>query len=138
MKYAVLVAVVIALLIISFILACIYVRKGKILTGKDSEETKEKVEVARERIKAVLEEEEAKRLDNLYNVTAVIREGEVTYISVSTNMTEGIAVKAKDGTKTSLRDIAYTEKGAVIFVTIYNFIALFFISILAYLAIFQK
>lgn len=137
MKYAVLVAVVIALLIISFILACIYVRKGKILTGKDSEETKEKVEVARERIKAVLEEE-AKRLDNLYNVTAVIREGEVTYISVSTNMTEGIAVKAKDGTKTSLRDIAYTEKGAVIFVTIYNFIALFFISILAYLAIFQK
>lgn len=137
MKYAVLVAVVIALLIISFILACIYVRKGKILTGKDSEETKEKVEVARERIKAVLEEE-AKRLNNLYNVTAVIREGEVTYISVSTNMTESIAVKAKDGMKTSLRDIAYTEKGAVIFVTIYNFIALFFISILAYLAIFQK
>lgn len=137
MKYAVLVAVVIALLIISFILACIYVRKGKILTGKDSEETKEKIEVARERIKAVLEEE-AKRLNNLYNVTAVIREGEVTYISVSTNMTEGIAVKAKDGMKTSLRDIAYTEKGAVIFVTIYNFITLFFISILAYLAIFQK
>lgn len=137
MKYAVLVAVVIALLVISFILACIYVRKGKILTGKDSEETKERIKVARERIKAVLEEE-AKKLKNLYNVTAVIREGKVIYISVSTDMTEGIAVKSKEGIKTSLRDIAHTEKEAVIFITIYYFIVLLLLSILIYLAVFQK
>lgn len=137
MEYVLLVVVEIALLLISFILACNVVRKGIIAVGKDSEETKEKIKKTTGRIKDVLEEE-ARKLSNLYKVTAVICNGEVTYISVLTDKTEGIAEKSKDEMKTSLRSIAHSERGAVIFVTIYNFIILSLLAILIYFTIFQK
>lgn len=119
---------VIVILAISFVLACIAVKIGIVNTKKDPDEIKQKVHDLRTRLDNVLGEE-AQRLDS-YNVTACIRKGQVTYLSVATKKTEGIIERSEGSTKYSLRDLVGTPWGVRFSLTICLFILISLIVLL--------
>ena len=112
--------------IVSCVLAYYIVESGRVTTGKDSEEVKENLIEVCTRLEGALEEQ-GKQIGN-YEVTAVVNEGKVTFISVDTERTSRVVQRSEGVTNYSMMNKAVSKDAAIIIFTI---IFIVFLSMLA-------
>lgn len=116
--------------IVSCILANYIVESGRVTTGKDSEEIKEKlVEVCVQLEEAL--REQSKEIGS-YEVTAVVNEGMVTFISVDTERTSRIVQRNEGKTNYSMINKTFSKDVAIEILTIIVFFVLSVIASIIY------
>lgn len=107
-------------LILSFIIALILAKKKKLIIPKDSEEIQNELCNVAVRVKDILVEQ-GERIES-YKVTAIVEDGCVTYISVTTDATKRTVRIDEPRTDYSLKDRKMSRWREIIFITVCCFI----------------
>lgn len=109
-------------LILSFIFALIFAKDYKLIKTKDSEGIRDELCNVSARIEDILEEQ-GEKIES-YKVTATVKDGCVTYISVTTDRTKRVVRRHENKTDYSLKDRKISRWREIIFITLYYFILL--------------
>ena len=114
--------------IVSCVLAYYIVERGK-----DSEAVKEKLIEACVQIEESLEEQ-SKEIGS-YEVSAIVNNGRVTFISVDTERTSRVVQRSEGGTKYSMTDKTFSKDVGIIIYTITFVVILSMIASIIYFCI---
>ncbi len=125
MKY---VLIGIAMLVVSFMYSYLLVKFGKITTDASTEETVEILLNTRTHLEQVLEEEGEKI--SSYRVNAIVSDGKVAYMEVSTNKAVGTVEKKEGITNYSMNKRELSPRASIILMTLIVFIAQVFFALM--------